>query len=99
MWGRIVDHFLIDPYYFDSHLNDNKCLEFLNNTLPELLDYVPDNIKHAMWYQHDSARNIFKLTIVGSVMACESPDLTIMVYGVLLIRIAYLKQSLLHKRQ
>lgn len=45
---RYLDH-------FNCHLNGNQHLQFLNIALPELLENVPDNIKHSMRYKNDDA--------------------------------------------
>lgn len=69
-----MDVFVIEPCFFDSHLNGNRYLDFLNNALPELLKSVPHNIKRTTWYHDDTApchcdRNVCNFLIIDSVIA------------------------------
>jgi SOS response regulatory protein OraA/RecX len=55
VWGGIVDRCVIGPYFFDSPLNGNLYLNFIQNNLPVLLEDVSLNVRARLWYQHDGA--------------------------------------------
>ena len=55
VWAGIVGDHLIGPYELPGRLNSERYLEFLQTTLPTLLEDVPFNIRAAMWFQHDGA--------------------------------------------
>lgn len=91
MWGRILDNFVIGPYFLYDHLNDNRYLGFLSNALPKVLDDIPDNIKHTMVSVSRCALPFWvKMLIIlliinflsldrlrkSRTIACQSPDLT-----------------------
>lgn len=89
-----MNNFIIGPYFFDGHLNADSYLEFLNNSLPQLLENVPENTRRTMWYQHDGvpchfARNVrnylneqYRDRWIGrggpAPWPARSPDLTVM---------------------
>ena len=54
VWAGVIGDNLIGPYVFPARVNSATYLEFLNNTLDELLD-VPLDIRRNMWYLHDGA--------------------------------------------
>jgi len=55
LWVGIVGDHLIGPHRFPGPLNGATYLEFLQDSLPELLENVPVNVRARMWYQHDGA--------------------------------------------
>lgn len=55
VWGGIIDNFIIGPFFFEGTLTGPVYLNFLENNLPQLLDYIPDIIRQVMWYQQDGA--------------------------------------------
>lgn len=55
IWAGLVGDNLVGPYMFPRRLNANTYLTFLRETLPELLEHVPLNVRQQMWYQHDGA--------------------------------------------
>lgn len=55
MWGEILRTHVIRPFYFNQHLTGEIYLNFLRNTLDDLLGDVPLAILRRMWLQHDGA--------------------------------------------
>lgn len=55
VWGGIVGDNLLGPYFLPPRLNAELYLEFLDQTLPELLEEVPLAIRQTMRFQHDGA--------------------------------------------
>lgn len=55
VWMGIIDDFLIGPALFPNRLNGERYLEFLQNTLTDLLDDLPLHLRANMWYMHDGA--------------------------------------------
>jgi hypothetical protein len=55
MWAGIIDDHLIGPYLLTLRLTHDIYLTFLQETLPELLEMVPLEARHEMWFQHDGA--------------------------------------------
>lgn len=53
VWCGIVDRKIIGPYFIDGALNGQKYANFLDTTLPELLENVTLERRRGMWYQHD----------------------------------------------
>jgi hypothetical protein len=51
----IIDDHLIGPYLFPLRLTGDIYLTFLQETLPELLEVVPSEVRREMWFQHDGA--------------------------------------------
>ena len=54
-WGGIIGTKVIGSYFFDTHLTGTVYLQYLNTTLPVLLEDVPLNIRRDMWVQQDGA--------------------------------------------
>ena len=46
-----------------DHLNGAAYLEFLQNTLPLLMEEIPFAIRREMWFQHDGAPAHFSLQV------------------------------------
>lgn len=55
VWCGIVHDHIIGPHIFPDRLTGHLYREFLEDTLPLLLEDVPLNIRHGMWYMHDGA--------------------------------------------
>jgi len=49
----ILGDYLIGPHFFDAILNGNTYTNFLNNTLPLLLEDIPLSLRPVMWFQQD----------------------------------------------
>lgn len=63
VWCGMLGNQLIRPYFINDQLTGQKYVNFLNDTLPSLLENVPLNIRTQIWYQHDDcpayyARNV-----------------------------------------
>jgi hypothetical protein len=52
---RIIGDHLIGPYLLPLRLTGDIYLTFLKETLPELLEVVPLEVRREMWFQHDGA--------------------------------------------
>lgn len=55
VWAGILDKNLIGPFILPDNLNAQYYLNFLENTLPELLEDVTINLRTGAMYQHDGA--------------------------------------------
>lgn len=55
VWGGILGPYIIGPYFFQGTLTGATYLRFLEETLFGLLEEIPLDIRHNMWYQHDGA--------------------------------------------
>lgn len=55
VWAGIVGNTLVGPYILPQILNGEIYKEFLEETLPELLEEIPLNVRQSMYYQHDGA--------------------------------------------
>ena len=53
--GRILGDYLPGPVIISDRLNGAAYLEFLQNTLPLLMEEIPLAIRREMWFQHDGA--------------------------------------------
>jgi hypothetical protein len=51
----IIDDHLIGPYLLPLRLTGDIYLIFLQGTLPALLEPVPLEVRHEMWFQHNGA--------------------------------------------
>lgn len=63
IWCGIIDNFLIGPYQLPQRLNGEQYLQFLENDLLYLLDDIPLNIRHNMWYMQDGAPAHFAVPV------------------------------------
>ncbi|KAJ8982674.1 hypothetical protein NQ317_017664 [Molorchus minor] len=54
---RFINNSLIDPIRLLNRLDadGNSCLDFLQNTLPDLFDDLPLNLRNQMYFMHDGA--------------------------------------------
>ncbi|XP_066590841.1 histone-lysine N-methyltransferase SETMAR-like [Prorops nasuta] len=92
VWAGIIDDYIVGPYLLPSRLTGNMYVEFLEETLPQLLEDIPLSIRRIMWFQSDGApahftrrarecvREKFPNKWIGRGSAFEwpprSPDLT-----------------------
>lgn len=53
VWCGIIGDTLIGPHFFDGTLNGEKYRNFLDQTLPLLLDELPYALRLRMWFQQD----------------------------------------------
>lgn len=53
VWAGILDDIIIGPHIFLSPINASSYLNFLQETLPDLLDDVPLDVRGSMYFQHD----------------------------------------------
>jgi hypothetical protein len=59
VWSGIVDDHLIGPYVTEDGIGGAQCLNFLQETLPILMNDLPLNVRRDMWYQLDGAQARF----------------------------------------
>lgn len=89
-------------YFSDGHLKFTRYLKFFINALPELLENVPDNIKHTRWHQHDHATCYYTMHFLSYRFTNRWIDrgrLTMIDFLRGFTKNYILKKSLLHKRQ
>lgn len=55
VWCGLFNGRLIGPYFYDGTLTGERYLEFLQNSLPDLLEDIPINERATMWWQQDGA--------------------------------------------
>ncbi|KAJ8941821.1 hypothetical protein NQ318_006798 [Aromia moschata] len=55
VWIRFINNSLIGPIRLPNHLDGNSYLDFLQNTLPDLFDDLPLNLRNQMYFMHDGA--------------------------------------------
>lgn len=53
VWCGIIGGNLIEPYFIDGNLNGAKYRNFLEETLPGLLEDLTLDVRQTMWFQHD----------------------------------------------
>lgn len=98
VWGGVVDHFLIGPYFFEGNVTGEVYLDFLQNHLPQLLAHIPNEIRERMWFLHDGAPVHFTRPIINFLnetynqqwigrggpvpWPARSPDMTKMDFGI-----------------
>lgn len=63
VWGGIFKDKLLGPVYLPGRLNGQTYLQFLVNTLPDLLDDIPLEQRLTMWYMHDGAPAHFAVNV------------------------------------
>ena len=63
IWGGILGDYLLGPVIIADRFNVAACLEFLQNTLPLLMEEIPLAIRREMWFQHDGAPAHFSLQL------------------------------------
>lgn len=55
VWAGIIDNFIIGPVEIPHRLNGENYLNFLQQTLNDLVDDLPVLLRHEMWFMHDGA--------------------------------------------
>lgn len=55
VWMGIIENHLIGPFRLPDRLNGDNYLQFLQETIPELLEDLPLNLRHEMFFMHDGA--------------------------------------------
>jgi len=55
VWAGIIGNFLIGPVILPDRLSGASYLNFLENSLPELLEDLPLVLRGEMWFLHDGA--------------------------------------------
>lgn len=63
VWMGIIDHYLVGPFRLPNRLDGACYLRFLQETLPELLEDVPLNLRQNMYFMHDGAPPHFARTV------------------------------------
>lgn len=63
IWCGIIGDFIIGPYELPTRLNGNQYLQFLQNSLRDLLDDIPLNLRQNMWFMHDGAPPHYPLAV------------------------------------
>lgn len=55
VWAGIIGNKLVGPVILPQVLNSSFYCDFLENTLPDLLDDIPATTRRRLYYQHDGA--------------------------------------------
>ncbi|XP_066261268.1 uncharacterized protein [Euwallacea similis] len=55
VWAGIVDNFIVGPVILPDRLNGENYLNFLKNTMPELLEDLTLALRQKVWFMHDGA--------------------------------------------
>lgn len=55
VWAGIIGDSLIGPYILPNRLNGAAYRNFLENTLPNLIEDIPLKVLRNMWFMHDGA--------------------------------------------
>lgn len=55
VWCGLLGGTIIGPYFYEGTLTADRYLEFLRETLPELLEDIPLRARNNIIYQHDGA--------------------------------------------
>ena len=63
IWGRILGDYLLGPAIIPDRLNGTTYLQFLQNTLPFLMEEISLAIRREIWFQHDGAPAHFSLQV------------------------------------
>lgn len=63
IWAGIIDRYLIGPIVIPDRLDGNIYLNFLQDTLPMLLENLPLLLRREMWYMHDGAPPHFSVVV------------------------------------
>lgn len=63
VWTGIIGNFVIGPVILPIRLNGASYLDFLENTLPDLLEHLPLALRRDMWFLHDGAPPHFTLNV------------------------------------
>lgn len=63
VWAGIVGDVLIGPHVLPPTLNGARYHDFIRDTLPVLLEHVPLQVRHNMWFMHDGAPAHFSRSV------------------------------------
>lgn len=63
IWAGIVGSCFIGPVELPPRLNGEQYLNFLQNSLPELFEDIPLNVRRDMWFMHDGAPPHFTISV------------------------------------
>lgn len=63
IWAGVIDNFIIGPVVIPNRLNGENYLQFLQQTVPELLEDLPLLLRQNMWFMHDGAPPHFTLAV------------------------------------
>lgn len=63
VWAGIIGDTLIGPVMMPDRLGGEEYLQFLQETLPPLLESVPLNTRSKIWFMHDGAPPHFTLAV------------------------------------
>ena len=80
VWCGILNGYILGPYFYDGNLNGPRYLNFLQTTLPELLEEVPIQIRQDLWLQQDGAPAHNSQTVID-FLNYHYPDKWIGTYG------------------
>lgn len=63
IWAGIINNVIVGPVVMPDQLNGNDYLNFLQQTLPDLLEDLPLIARQNMWFMHDGAPPHFTLAV------------------------------------
>jgi len=63
VWAAVIGRVLIGPFILPDNLNGDRYLEFLINTLPDILDEVPLDVRGQIIYQNDGCPAHTRITV------------------------------------
>lgn len=63
VWAGIIGNFIVGPVILPRRLTGENYLDFLQNTLPELLEDLPLQLRRDMWFMQDGAPPHFSLNV------------------------------------
>lgn len=63
IWAEIIGNFLIGSYVLSARLNGQLYLEFLQNTLQDLLEDLPIETRRNMYFMHYGAPPHFSVAV------------------------------------
>lgn len=63
VWAGIIGDYIIGPHFLPLRLNGETYRQFLEETLPQLLENIPLQTRQNMWFMHDGAPAHFSLTV------------------------------------
>jgi hypothetical protein len=61
VWCGIVHYLLISPYVLPARLKGPIYRDFLEQSLPELLEDVPLHVRRSMWFMYDEVSARFSM--------------------------------------
>lgn len=92
VWCGVLNNQVIGPFFFRHNLTSQDYLQFLNTEISDIVDNMPVEIRHSLWYQCDGAPihssrqvkekllEMFRGKVIGrnmeQIWPPRSPDLT-----------------------